>query len=493
MALMQISDRIFVSCEAPGAGELAALFSANGVTRVIGHPTFRNENNIGDEIKRDIRAVTKQFPQENVAICVSDGTWTEDSKDDSTLKAAIAGARDALVNLTDSQRKNLLLVAVPYDGYAGNHTPGKGSALKLLYEEVSRTPSVKVLILLDGDLKNDFDPWFRVFREVEQEHAINFPEKSFFITARYARHFVDASLTRFVVGPLTTIMGVYVPGGISGDIVLSQGAVRRECLAEWDDHRRRYGTDIATTFDNIADPDTQIYEVYLGAKLHDVTDESKLAVMPGEVIGAALKQIITYEKERGQVKRVLSGNEPLRRPIVWDSRKTGIPFIDPGYTDVFDVDVKRTVLVERYPEFRKEISKVLLPESFHRVEKSYKILSQFEARDEDPVTFLGIDRDFWIELLYEHIAFLLSTEDVESTKRSMVYLYSAAFCEFCKEKLAVLGAKRLGEVRALQRQLGVPADKAEEFYRREVDAVVDQMAMEFYEGRKRILELMEKR
>ena len=71
-------------------------------------------------------------------------------------------------------------------------------------------------------------------------------------------------------------MGRYVPGGISGDIVLSQGAVAHERKAVWTEERRKYGTDISTTFDNIADDQTVIYEVYLGAKLHDITDEGKL-------------------------------------------------------------------------------------------------------------------------------------------------------------------------------------------------------------------------
>lgn len=97
---------------------------------------------------------------------------------------------------------------------------------------------------------------FRSKTEIVVGHPTDHKNKEFFITARYARHFVDASLTRFVVGPLTTLMGEYVPGGISGDIVLSAGAVRHERNADWDEHRRRNGTDIATTFDNIADPDS---------------------------------------------------------------------------------------------------------------------------------------------------------------------------------------------------------------------------------------------
>lgn len=490
MPLIRTHERCFTSDGAPYRGEIARLFSSHGITHVVGHPTFRNQDNIGEELQRGMRAALRHFSGENVAFCVSDGTWNENTRDESTIRAAIAGAEKALADMAPSSRERLLIVAVPYGGYDGDYTPGKGSALKLIYEEVAQAPSVGVLILLDGDLRNDFDPWFKVFAEVEREHQKVYPEYEFFVTARYARHFVDASLTRFVVGPLTTLMGMYVPGGISGDIVLSRGAVKRECVVEWDDHRRRYGTDIATTFDNIADPNTKIYEVYLGAKLHDVTDEAKLAVMPGEVIGAALKRLLYYEENDKRISRIIQGDRNVEKPVVWGPDKTGIQFIDPGYTNVFDVDLKRTTLINRYPEFRGAMSQVLLPETFSRIETAYQQLSNFAARDDDDVTFLWVDREFWIELLYQHIAYLMTTKNVDTVKKSMSYLYTAAFCEFCKEKLFALGARTLGKARMIRKHLGVPPEIAEKFYEQEVDAVVEAMAMQFYAGRKRILKLM---
>ncbi len=490
MSFKQIFDKCYLFGSAPDTGSIAELLDKFGVTKVVGHPTFKNQDNIGDEIKRGIAAAKENFAGENVAFIVSDGTWNEITKDESTMIAAINGAGEILSSFESSVRDRFLVISTPYDGYQGNHTPGKGSALKLIYEEVSRADKPQLLILLDGDLKNDFNPWFKVFSAVEKEHALKRAGRDFFVTAKYARHFVDASLTRFVVGPLTTIMGTYVPGGISGDIVLSKGAVERECKVEWDDHRRRYGTDIATTFDNIADPNTDIYEVYLGAKLHDITDEAKLSVMPGEVIGSALKRLLFYEEKDARITTIISEDKPVGKPIIWGPEKTGIDFIDPGYTDVFDVDRKRYSLLERFKDYRSAIEAVLTSESYEKIAFSYSRLSTAPTGDSDPVMFLQITRDFWIELLYEHIGYLLKTSDVETVKASMSYLYSAAFCEFCKEKLEQLGAKTYGEVRLIQKNLGVPHDKARDFYEQEVDKVVEDMAMRFYEGRKRILEFM---
>ena len=307
-------------------GELGNLLLHFKTDIVVGHPTFQNADNIGKELISGIQAAVEVYSGMKIAFIVSDGTFRADSPDDSTLFAALEASQQMFRNLDPSIRQNLMVVAVPYDGYKNDHTPGKGSALKLIFDEVGYCPTLTKLILLDGDLRNDLTPWFTAFRKIQTDHHINNPKHEFFITARYARHFVAASLTRFIVGPLTPLMGQYVPGGISGDIVLSAKAIQHERDADWDEHRRRYRTDIATTFDNIADPDVITYEAYLGAKLHDITDESKLSVMPGEVIGAALCRMLYYENKDGRLSRILKENNPVDRPHAWGSEQTGIPY-----------------------------------------------------------------------------------------------------------------------------------------------------------------------
>jgi len=471
----------------PDQGDLGKLLDAFGAQVIVGHPTFRNADNIGAELERGIRAAARSYAEDRVAFVVSDGTWTEDNPDRSTLDAARAGAEKALAELSETSRERILVTGSPYDGYRGDRTAGKGSALKLIFDELAFAPSVRKVILLDGDLRNDLDPWFAVFRRVEDVHRGGRPDRDFFVTAKYARHFVDASLTRFVVGPLTTLMGCYVPGGISGDIVLSAGAVARERDADWTADRRRYGTDIATTFDAIADPRTDIYEVYLGAKLHDITDEAKLSVMPGEVIGSALSRLVHYELKEQRITRLLQADVPLRRPVTWGPEATEIDFIDPGFTDVFDVDRKRRTLLDGFPRFEAAMKTVLSEETFQIVASAHRRLSAMDTSDGGPFRFLDVTRSLWIEMLYESIGFLLRTHDIETAKQCLNYLYTAAFLEFCREKITALGARTLGDVRGMQCALGVPPEQAKAFYRDEVDAVVEAMAVDFYRGRRRIL------
>lgn len=493
MAFVAVDQNVFrggFPVEEGALGEILARFAPE---RIVGHPTFRNADNIGAELRRGMEAALAAFPGERIAFVVSDGTLTLDHPDSSTVEAALSAACDFLRRMPESARERLLAAATPYDGYKGDRTPGKGSALKLLFDETAHCATLRTLIVLDGDLRNDFHPWFRTFAAVEARHRASAAHRHFFITARYARHFVDASLTRFIVGPLTTLMGCYVPGGISGDIVLSAGAVRHEREAVWDDARRRYGTDIATTFDNIADPETDIYEVYLGAKLHDITDEAKLSVMPGEVIASALRRLLYYEDRDGRVTRLLGSQEPLKRPETWGPDKTGIAFIDPGSTDVFDVDRKRETLLSGFSRYKAAMRESLDPQTFEAVCHRLERLRRAPTDDVSPVLFLQVTRDFWIRILYECLAHLLTTRRVEAVKDCLTYLYTAAFLEFCREKLERLGAFTYGAVRAVQKRLSVPPHEAEEFYRTEVDAVVDAMAERFYAGRRAILDRIKAR
>ena len=493
MSIFQLNDGIYRGTCPLAEGELGELLARSKTEIVVGHPTFQNADNIGKELTGGLKAVAEVYPGRKIAFIVSDGTCRMDSPDDSTLAAALKASAETFRQLGSSLSKDMLVVAVPYDGYKNDHTPGKGSALKLIFDEVGCCPTMTKLILLDGDLRNDLKPWFTVFRQIQATHLNDNKNKEFFITARYARHFVDASLTRFVVGPLTTLMGEYVPGGISGDIVLSAGAVRHERNADWDEHRRRYGTDIATTFDNIADPDVVIYEAYLGAKLHDITDDSKLSVMPGEVIGAALGRMLHYENKDGRLRRILKQDLPVKHPTIWGADRTGIAFIDPGFTNVFNVDVKRNILVEKFNQFKEPMKKVLVPDTFATIEKSHSRLANMPARDTDPFEFLGVTRRLWIDILYQSIAYLLSKQDTETIKRCLNYLYTATFLEFCREKIMQLGAVTFGDVRRMQPSLGVPPEKAQEFYRHEIDRAVEKMALEFFDGRQKILKYLESR
>lgn len=487
--LSQRSRNLWYGTTPPDRGELGRLLRRFGAEVVVGHPTFRNQSTIGPLLAQGIRGARTSFGGRKVAFVVSDGTLTADDPDTSTLDAARRGAAAAVQDLPEGERDRVLVVAAAYEGYGGDITPGKGSALKMIFDELGQTDAT-LLVLLDGDLRNDMARWQTVFGRVERAHRQRFGSRPMFVTARYARHFVDASLTRFVVGPLTTLMGTSVPGGISGDIALSAEAVAKERRAEWTPARRRYGTDISTTFDNIADPDTVIWEVYLGAKLHDITDEAKLSTMPEQVIGAALERLLHWQRADGLVLDTIRAERDLAHPETWGPDQTGIGFVDPGATDAFDVDVKVRGLIERFDEFAGDIAAVAGDELLGTLRERRRALAAdgVPPAPERPLWFLGVDGSMWIDILYRAVAFTLRTGEVDRPQRCLNYLYTAAFLEFVKHRLIDLGYPTAGAVRRAQGELAVPPERAERFYAEEVDAVARGLALRFYQGRRRILE-----
>jgi len=425
--IQEAGKNIFRGTGKPPKGELGRLLAAFDPELIIGHPTFHCEDNIGDLVARDINAAVKVFGSNKVAIIVADGTYNDKSQDDSGIRAAVNGAKHAMEHLAEGDRENVFLYAGPHEGWDSAHfSPGKGNALKMMFEEMEPT-AAKAILVLDGDLHNDMRQWQPVYNKIMEYHASQHADRDFFVTARYARHFVDASITRNVVGPLTTLMGSYVPGGMSGDIMLSAGAAAKERRANWDDARRNYGTDIATTFDNIAEASTLIYEIYLGAKLHDVTDDAKLSIMPGQVIGAALERILHYEDADGRISRRLSCEEPLDEVITWDSDKTGIGFINPGTTDVFNINAKREALLNKFDEFKDHMKKVLRSVSYEEIAHNRTGMSQAMESGDEQIIILSLTPAKWIQLLYEVMGYVLVTKDIENSKKALNYLYTAAF------------------------------------------------------------------
>ena len=467
----------------PPVGVLGNLLADHRTELVICHPTFKNADNIGRQLGDGIRGATRNFPGQRVAFVVSDGTYTSEHPDSSTIEAALQGAAEALSELGHD---NVLVAVTPYEGYMGDVTPGKGSALKLVFEELAFCRA-GLLILMDGDLKNDMAQWQRVFKRVADAHFERFPTRELFVTPRYVRHFVDASLTRFVVGPLTTLMGTFVPGGIAGDICLSAGAVALE-RGVWSTSRRKYGTDISTTFDNLGHPDTMLYEVFLGAKLHDVTDESKLSVMPGEVIGAALERIVHH---RNQVMETLRSEKRLKRPFIIGSEETGIGFINPGYTDAFRVREKANSLVRRWSEFRPGVTLLLGEREAAQIDEAVGVLKRSADECRGRLKFLDYTYERWLDAMYRAVATVIRDGIGDTVKNALNYLYTAAFLEFCVARLADLGLYTFEEVLRVQDRLGVPDETAREFYEKKVDGEAFRLAERFYDGRKRILDLVD--
>ncbi len=486
MSSKKSDPSVFVASGPVDPGSVAALLREHGTQVVVGHPTYHNEETIGALVERDLcRAAEPGTRHTTVIVC--DGTWRADAPDTNVLEAAEGAARAAFAKLSDTS--NVQFIAVACDGYDGDRTPGKGSALKLIFAEAA-AGDVETVVLADGDLRNDMGQWRDVYEKVHAYHRATYPGQPYFVTARYARHFVDASLTRFIVGPLTTLLGTYVPGGISGDIALSAEVLQLEVGADWTEARRKYGTDISTTLDNIA-AGTKIYEVYLGAKLHDVTDEAKLSVMPGEVIGAALERLKFWEANGGLVSSAVQEDGALGMVEPWSSEQTGIGFIDPGETDVFDLDSRLNSMIVDYHDFEPVLDEVLSPAEVLGLGTRVALLRSAARDDESKIPDIGIPLERWCEYLHAGVAYALKHDDIEPAKAALSYLYAAACLDFVCQRFHDLGLRTFGAVRNAASHLSVPPDLAEDFYEHRVDGVAQELALSFFAGRGKLRALLE--
>ena len=147
MSIFQLDNGLYRGTCPIAEGELGELLARFKTEIVVGHPTFQNADNIGKELTGGLKAADEVYPGRKIAFIVSDGTCRMDRPDESTLVAALKASAQTLQQLDSSLRKNLMVAAVPYDGYKNDCTPGKGSALKLIFDEVGLCPSMTKLIL----------------------------------------------------------------------------------------------------------------------------------------------------------------------------------------------------------------------------------------------------------------------------------------------------------------------------------------------------------
>ena len=122
MSIFKLADGLYRGACPLAEGELGELLSRSKTEIVVGHPTFQNADNIGKELAGGLQAAAEVYPGRKIAFIVSDGTCRMDSPDDSTLVAALEASAETLQQLGPFISKNIVVAAVPYDGYKNDRT-----------------------------------------------------------------------------------------------------------------------------------------------------------------------------------------------------------------------------------------------------------------------------------------------------------------------------------------------------------------------------------
>lgn len=251
---------------------------------IVGIPCFNNDSTIEYVIDMVSEGVTKYYRDLRVVIIISDGGSTDDSREIAREKTVYPFIEK---------------IVTIYRGI-----PGKGSALRMLFESASFLEA-KVCLLFDSDLRSITPEWVKALADPILSHGHDF------VAPVYRRYKYDATITNNIAYNLTrALYGKRVRQPIGGDFGLSRKMLDFyfHCGKDmWMTDIARFGIDIWMTTAAIVE-DESICQAYLGTKVHDVKD-------PLENLGPMFRQVVyplfQLMEENSDKWKGIQGSKPV--------------------------------------------------------------------------------------------------------------------------------------------------------------------------------------
>lgn len=251
---------------------------------VVGVPCFNNDSTIEYVIDMVSEGVAKYYRDLRVAIIVSDGGSTDDSREIAKEKTVYPFIEK---------------IVTIYRGI-----PGKGSALRMIFESASFLEA-KACLLFDSDLRSIIPEWVKALADPVLSHGHDF------VAPVYSRYKYDATITNNIAYNVTrALYGKRVRQPIGGDFGLSRKMLDFyfRCGNDiWMTDIARFGIDIWMTTEAIVE-DKSICQAYLGTKVHDVKN-------PLENLGPMFRQVVyplfQLMEENSDKWRGIQGSEPV--------------------------------------------------------------------------------------------------------------------------------------------------------------------------------------
>src|SRR5438093_12569502 len=384
------------------AAELDEALLAHGhADLVVGLPGDRNEATVGHVARATAEGLRRYFPDSRALIVNADG-----------------GSEDGTVERVRASADGVPVVAGSYRGRSG-----KGSALRAIFEAVSRT-GARVCAVVDADLRSITPEWIcRLLGPVVEGDAD-------YVTPLYARHKHDGTITNTVAYPLTrALYGARVRQPIGGEFAFN-AALARAYLAEpvWDTDVARFGIDIFMTTTALV-RGVRVAQAFLGAKIHDPKD-------PGADLGPMFTQVV------GTLLALARKNVDVWRPVTGSRDVPVIGEVTEVEPEVVNASVR--VLVEKFRATAAD------------QEQAWGGLLSADTRDvarkaAEPGNASAIGARFWAKAVYEIVAAAKERDDTESLARALLPLYFGRVAALIGEVqgLDQAGAERVVEQQAL--------------------------------------------
>jgi hypothetical protein len=280
--------------DAPAAAAAAVSASADQADLVVALLTYNNADPGDGVTAAAAGALAGPLADVSAALVNADAG----SADDTVQRLAAAGPP---------------VVGVPYQVPAGERvtvpfhgTPGRGAALRAVLEAARRL-GARALVMLEADCVTVSAEWIeRLARPI-------LDAKADFVSAAYARHRYDGTITKLLLSPLVrALYGRRLHQPFGGQLALSSRLVEHLLVHPKWDWRGRDVTDLWIAGTAIADG-FAVWEAWLGRHaVRSRTRTTDLPTMTAQTVGA----VFTVMDRHEDLWREVRGSEPL--PAVGD-------------------------------------------------------------------------------------------------------------------------------------------------------------------------------
>ena len=386
------------------------------VDLAVGLLTFNNAETI-DGVLAVVAGGLERLPGVRAALIVADAG----SSDDTRERAAASAIPSVVVEHEAPAGER---VAVPFHG-----VPGRGAALRAAFTVAQRLRA-RALVLLEADAVSATPAW------IERLAGPLLEDKADFVTAAYARHRYEGTISRLVLGPLVrALYGRRLHHPFGGQQALSARLVEHLLVHPKWSWTGADVSDLWITGTAIADG-FGVWEAWLGP--HQVSSRTRaidLPAMIAQTVGAAF----TVMERHGDLWLEVRGSEPI--PAV------GEP-IPPG-VDPMTVDVE--LMQEAFRQGARDLTSIweliLAPDTLAEV---------LTLDGEGPLRFPD---DLWARVVYDFaLGHHYSVVHRDHLLRSLTPLYlgrTAAFVVATRTAgVAVTQAQLDGVAAAFERQKG---------------------------------------
>ena len=367
---------------------------------VVGIATYNNASTVSHVVKAVDAGLKKYFPRQRCIIINSDGGSTDGTPD--VVRGATLDSKTLFFSPEGAEGvapSPIERISAPYRGI-----PGKGSAFKAIFEEVSSL-GAKACCVVDADLRSITPEWIELLLVPVIKEGYGF------IAPLYSRHKNDGTITNSLVYPMTrALYGRRVRQPIGGDFGFS-GALAEHYLSQdvWETDVARFGIDIWMTTEAITGG-FDLCQSYLGAKIHDPKD-------PGADLTDMFLQVV------GSLLTLTERHYEHWRPV---TSTTEVPtFGFKYYAGPEPVRVNVEMMIERFrsgvEEMREHWESFIVADIMHVLEGiSRKKRPYFVFPDET-----------WVRVIYEFaLAFHHRKLSTENIARYLIPLYMGRTASF---------------------------------------------------------------